>query len=70
MILIDSRVTDKVAIVTGAGGGIGAATRRVLAEAGADVVLAARSAAGPTSRSSPPRGRGPTVAGRWSCPPT
>lgn len=35
-------LTDKVAIVTGAGRGIGAATARVLAEAGADVVLASR----------------------------
>jgi len=37
-------VTDKVAIVTGAGRGIGAASALALAEAGADVVLSARSA--------------------------
>jgi 7-alpha-hydroxysteroid dehydrogenase len=37
-------VRDRVAIVTGAGRGIGAATALALAEAGADVVLAARSA--------------------------
>jgi len=35
-------LTDKAAIVTGSGRGIGAATALVLAEAGADVVLAAR----------------------------
>lgn len=37
-------VTDHVAIVTGAGRGIGAATAVALAEAGADVVLSARHA--------------------------
>ncbi|MCU1499677.1 MAG: short-chain dehydrogenase [Acidimicrobiales bacterium] len=42
MILDRFRVTDQVAIVTGAGRGIGAATAIALAEAGADVVLAAR----------------------------
>jgi 7-alpha-hydroxysteroid dehydrogenase len=36
------RLDGKVAIVTGAGRGIGAATAHALAEAGADVVLAAR----------------------------
>ncbi|MET1001757.1 MAG: SDR family oxidoreductase [Acidimicrobiia bacterium] len=36
------RLDDKVAIVTGAGRGIGAATARTFADAGADVVLAAR----------------------------
>jgi 7-alpha-hydroxysteroid dehydrogenase len=35
-------VTDKVAVVTGAGRGIGAASAVALAEAGADVVLTAR----------------------------
>jgi 7-alpha-hydroxysteroid dehydrogenase len=37
------RLDDQVAIVTGAGRGIGAASALALAEAGADVVLAARS---------------------------
>jgi 7-alpha-hydroxysteroid dehydrogenase len=37
------RLDDQAAIVTGAGRGIGAATALALAEAGADVVLAARS---------------------------
>jgi 7-alpha-hydroxysteroid dehydrogenase len=36
------RLTDQVAVVTGAGRGIGAATAIALAEAGADVVIAAR----------------------------
>ncbi|MDQ1534148.1 MAG: hypothetical protein QOF28_1909, partial [Actinomycetota bacterium] len=35
-------LTDKVAIVTGAGRGIGAQTAKTYAEAGADLVLAAR----------------------------
>lgn len=42
MILDRFRVTDRVAIVTGAGRGIGAATAVGLAEAGADVVVSAR----------------------------
>ncbi len=42
MILDRFRLTDRVAIVTGAGRGIGAASAVALAEAGADVVLAAR----------------------------
>jgi len=42
MILDRFRVTDQVAVVTGAGRGIGAATAVALAEAGADVVLASR----------------------------
>ena len=42
MILDRFRLTDRAAIVTGAGRGIGAATAIALAEAGADVVIAAR----------------------------
>jgi 7-alpha-hydroxysteroid dehydrogenase len=42
MILDRFRVTDRVAIVTGAGRGIGAATAVGLAQAGADVVISAR----------------------------
>jgi 7-alpha-hydroxysteroid dehydrogenase len=44
MILDRFTVTDQVAVVTGAGRGIGAATAVALAEAGADVVIAARTA--------------------------
>ena len=44
MILDRFRVTDQVAVVTGAGRGIGAATAVALAEAGADVVVSARTA--------------------------
>ena len=42
MVLERFRIDGKVAIVTGAGRGIGAASALALAEAGADVVLAAR----------------------------
>jgi 7-alpha-hydroxysteroid dehydrogenase len=38
------RLDDKVAIITGAGRGIGAATAAMFAEAGADVVIGARTA--------------------------
>ena len=44
MILDRFRVQDQVAVVTGAGRGIGAATAVALAEAGADVVISARTA--------------------------
>jgi 7-alpha-hydroxysteroid dehydrogenase len=42
VILEKFELTDRVAVVTGAGKGIGAGTAKALAEAGADVVLAAR----------------------------
>jgi 7-alpha-hydroxysteroid dehydrogenase len=42
MILDRFRLTDRVAVVTGAGRGIGAATAIGLAEAGADVLISAR----------------------------
>jgi 7-alpha-hydroxysteroid dehydrogenase len=42
VILDRFRVTDRVAVVTGAGRGIGAATAVALAQAGADVVISAR----------------------------
>ena len=42
MILDLFRVTGRVAVVTGAGRGIGAATAVALAQAGADVVISAR----------------------------
>jgi len=44
MILDRFRVPDQVAVVTGAGRGLGAATAIALAEAGADLVLGARRA--------------------------
>src|SRR5260221_5914056 len=57
-------LADKVAIITGASRGIGAATARVFAQAGATVVLAARDAqaleAGPRGPRDP-RAPGPAV---------
>jgi 7-alpha-hydroxysteroid dehydrogenase len=45
MILDRFHVTDQVAVVTGSGRGIGAASALALAEAGADIVLSARTEA-------------------------
>jgi 7-alpha-hydroxysteroid dehydrogenase len=45
VILDRFRVTDRVAVITGAGRGIGAATAVGLAEAGADIVISARTEA-------------------------
>lgn len=44
MILDRFRLTDRAAVVTGAGRGLGAASALALAEAGADVVISARTA--------------------------
>ena len=58
MILDRFKVTDKVAIVTGAGRGIGRGIALALAEAGADVVCAARSIDQLEDTASEIRGRG------------
>ena len=45
---VEISMTNKVAVVTGAGGGIGSAVSRLLAEAGASVVLTYRQSRGQT----------------------
>ena len=67
MILDRFRVDDKVAVVTGAGRGIGAASAVALAEAGADVLLSARSA---DQLEDVARASRPPAAGRTSYRPT
>ena len=68
MILDRFKVDGKVAVVTGAGRGIGAASAVALAEAGADVVLSSRTA-DQLEQVAKAR-RGGRAAGRSSCPPT
>jgi len=58
---------DKVAVVTGASRGIGAATALTLAQAGANVVVAARS---PTNWPAWPSAWSAWASARWPCPPT
>ena len=64
MILDRFQMTDKVAVVTGAGRGIGAATAVGLAEAGADVVISARTTEQLAAVAGADRRRRPTGGGR------
>ena len=68
MILDRFKVDGKVAVVTGAGRGIGAASAIALAEAGADVVLSSRTADQLEQVAKDDRGR--RSAGPSSCRPT
>lgn len=61
------RVPGRVAVITGAGRGIGAATAVALAQAGADVVISARTEDQLAAVAG--RWRRP-AAGRWWCPRT
>ena len=56
-------LTDKVAIVTGAGQGVGEGIARALADAGAAVVIAARRAENGEPAAAALRKRGPALPG-------
>ena len=62
------RLDDQVAIVTGAGRGIGAASALALAEAGADVVLSSRTEGAARRGGGADRGR--RAVAPSSCRPT
>ncbi len=58
------RLDGKIAVITGAGKGIGAGIARTFAEAGADVVIGARTEADLQASSTGGRGVWPASSGR------